>query len=521
MVAAMEQALASIDMVIIGAYLLGVLAIGTFFAKYVSSSSDFFLAGRALPFWAIGMSIVATDIGATAIVAGGGAAYKYGLAQANLAWIGSIPAVLVAAFLFVPYYWRAGVYTIPEFLGKRFNFGVQAIQAVFWLGVLAAMLAVTLWMPAVFLQSTLGWNVHVSIWLTVAMVGIYTVSGGLAAVVMTDVLQMVIIFIGTAAILVLSLIELGGWSGMREAVLAMEHTQNHFTLLLPHDTLTPLPWTGIVFGLGIVLATAYFVGHQAIVQRVLGARSEWDSKAGMLVAGLLQMFIPLLVYIPGLAAVALYPGLEEADAAIPTLVAELLPAGLRGLMFAAFIAALMASVDSYLNSCSTVFVSDVYSKLYRSLAGRTMTDRHGMILGRSLTAVLIVAAGLTAPMVAQFETIFDAVLTILSLIQGPTLALLLLGIMWRRTTQWGALAGLVLGVCNTGILTWIGDDVFPSENPYLFVSLWSFVFTVSVTVVVSLLTPPDPMEKIRGLVWGQVMQDETVQEALENRVNGS
>jgi SSS family solute:Na+ symporter len=290
---------------------------------------------------------------------------------------------------------------------------------------------------------------------------------------------------------------------------------------LPHDTPTPYPWTGIVFGLGIVLSTAYFVGNQAVVQRALGARSEWDAKAGMILAGFLKLFIPFLVVVPGLAATALHPDLDLADRAVPTLIRDLLPPGLTGLMFAAFFAALMSSVDSYLNSSTTVLISDLYGKAYRLLSGDDMSARHGLMLGRLFTAGLIVAAGLVAPLIDRFETVYVAIQTLFSIFQGPTLAILLLGILWHRTTRWGALAGLVLGVMLTTTLTALGDAVFPSDDPFLFVSLWSFVFSLAVTAVVSLLTPAEPPEKIRGLVFRQVLRDEEAQRLLRRRVDRS
>ncbi len=515
------SALAGIDYVIVVTYMLGVLAIGTYFGKYVRSAGDFFLAGKALPFWAIGMSIVVSDIGAIDFVSGAGGAYRYGISQANFDWIGSLPAAAIAALIFIPYYWRAGVYTIPEFLGRRYNSAVQIIEAVLWLGFLISMLGVMLWATAVMMNTVLGWSHLQSIWITVIIVGIYTVSGGLAAVVMTDVMQMVVMFIGAGALLILGFSAAGGWEGVVGKVTSLgAEYADHFTLLLPHSADTPYPWTGIVFGLGIVLSTAYFVGNQAVVQRALGARSEWDAKAGMLFAGFLKLFIPILIMIPGLAALAMYPGLEDADKAVPMLVRDVLPAGLKGLMFAAFFAALMSSVDSYLNSCSTVFMSDVYGKIYHGIHGRALPPRHGLVVGRILTAVLIIWAGWFAPKIERFETIYVGIQTLLSFIQGPTLAILLLGILWRRTTQWGGLAGLVLGVCVTVSLTVMGDEIFPSDNPFLFVSFWSFVFSMIVTVVVSLLTPAEPEAKTRGLVFGQVIHDEAVQEALKDRVNG-
>ena len=512
--------LASIDYVIVIAYILGTVLIGSYFARYIHSAGDFFLAGRALPFWAIGMSIVVSDIGAIDMITGSGGTYKYGVAQANFDWIGSMPAALVAAFIFIPYYWRAGVYTIPEFLGRRYNSAVQLIQAGIWLAFMLAMLAIMLWASAVFLGTLMEWETQTAIWVTVCIVGLYTVTGGLAAVVMTDVVQMVVLFIGAGALLVLSLWEIGGWSAMSEQILAQgPETKDHFTLLLPHSADTPYPWTGIVFGLGLVLSSAYFVGNQVIVQRTLGARTEWDAKAGMILAGFLKLFIPLLVFIPGLAARAMHPDLEDADRAIPTLIRDLLPPGLTGLMFAAFFAALMSSVDSYLNSAATVYISDVHGKVYRKLKGNPLPPRQGLILGRILTAVLIVAAALIAPVIAErFDTIYVAVQTMLALFQGPTLAILLLGILWPRATGWGALAGLVLGVAASCILNILGDAVFPSKEPFLFVSVWTFLFALVVTVVVSLATRREPPEKLRGLVVGQILQDPEAQALLERRI---
>lgn len=515
-------ALESIDYVIVIAYMLGVLAIGTFFGKYVHTAGDFFIGGKALPFWAVGMSIVVSDIGAIDMVSGAGGAYKYGIAQANFDWIGSMPAMVIAAFVFLPYYWRAGVYTIPEFLGRRYSGTVQLIQAVIWLGYLVAMLGVLLWTSAVFLSTVLEWETSTAIWVTVAVVGIYTVAGGLTAVVMTDVMQMIVMFVGAGALLILSLWETGGWNGMTQTVLDLgEAYRDHFTLLLPHDTETPYPWTGIVFGLGIVMSTAYFVGNQAVVQRALGARTEWDAKAGMILAGFLKLFIPLLVIVPGLAATALYPGMEEADRAVPRLIRDLMPPGLTGLMFAAFFAALMSSVDSYLNSTTTVFMSDLYGKGYRQITKRDLPARQGLMLGRLFTAVIIIGAGFLAPVIDQFETVYVAIQTLFSLFQGPTLAILLLGILWHRANRWGGLAGLLLGVMLTSTLNILGDAVFPSEDPFLFVSFWSFLFSLAVTIVVSLLTPPEPMEKIRGLVFHQVLHDEEAQRLLSKRVDES
>ncbi|NOY42286.1 MAG: sodium/solute symporter [Planctomycetes bacterium] len=498
--------LATIDYIIIGVYMVGVLYIGSYFAKYIHSSGDFFLAGRALPFWAIGMSIVVSDIGAIDLITGAGAAYDRGIAQANFDWIGSVPALLLAAFIFVPYYWRAGVYTLPEFLGRRYNSATRWLHAVVLLIFMLATVSILLWSSAVFLRNVLGWNEITAIWVTAIIVGCYAISGGLAAVVMTDVLQMVVMFVGTGALLALGLWEVGGWSGMTEKVLAQpDETQEYFRLLVEHKQGTQYPWPGMVFSLGIVMSTAYFVGNQAVMQRALGARSEWDAKAGMLTAGLFKMAIPILVFLPGMAARGLFPDLDSSDAAIPTLIDRLMPAGLKGLMFSAFFAALMSSVDSYLNSCVTIFTGDIYRPVYKKITGQELSSKLGLTVGRSLTAVILVAAALYAPSFKESETLYDVIQTLLSLFQGPTLAILLLGIFWRGATAWGGFAGLVIGVGLTMLLNILGDAVFISDDPYLFVSFWSFWASMAVIIAVSLVTPRKTAKELEGLVYGSVV----------------
>lgn len=515
--------LAGIDYAIVLVYLLGSLVIGTWFARWVSSPSDLFLAGKGLPFWAVGMSIVVTDIGATDFIAVAGGTYRYGLAQANFDWVGSMPALLVAAFLFVPFFWRSGVYTIPEFLGRRYNEAVRFSLALCWGLILVWNLAIMLYATAILLRGVMGWDPLVSIWVTAVVVGIYTTSGGLAAVVMTDVLQLVVMFVGGAALTVRSVWAAGGLAAMRERILAAgpDYAQ-HFTLFLPHDTATPFPWTGILLGLGIVLSTAYFAGNQSIVQRALGARTEWDAKAGVVFAAVFKLMIPLLVAIPGLAALVVLPGLANPDDAVPSLIRLLLPPGLRGLMFAAFIAALMSSVDSALNAASTLWTQDIFVRVHRAATRRALEPRTVLRVGRVLGVAFLLAAALIAPGIEQrFSNIYNTIQTVFSLIQGPSLAILLVGVLWRRATAWGGLLGLTSGVALALVLNLDSmAGLFHSSEPYLFVAWWSFVASLAVTVLASLVTPPESPEKIRGLVVGAMRNDPQLQAALERRVAG-
>lgn len=512
--------LSNIDIVIIAVYMIGTLVLGFFCTRYVSNAEDFFVSGKALPFWAIGFSIVVSDIGATDFVAVAGATFRHGVSAANFDWMGSMPAMVFAAFVFVPYFWRTGVFTIPEFLGRRYNTGVQFVSAMIWAVVLFLGLAIMLWVTADKLMFTvLGWDPVASVWLMAIVTGMYTFSGGLTAVVFTDVVQLVVMYVGGFGLLALSMWEVGGWSSLREQILAKgPEFQNHFTILLPHNTEGPFPWTGIVFGLGIVLAIAYMSGNQVIVQRTLGARTEWDAKGGMLLGGFLKSMIPLMVALPGLCALVLVPNLpvEDADRAVPEMIRLLLPAGLRGLMFAALFAALMSSISGTLNSASTMFITDIWGQIRQWMGKPMFTEKQALNMGRGFTAFLIIISAILAKPIADRESIYVFSQTILSMFQGPTLAILLLGITWRRATQWGGLAGLTLGVVFCFVLK-NTPGLFTSEDPFLFVAWWSFVFALIVTVVVSLLTKPESEEKLRGLTWGSVVKSIDAQAALEER----
>jgi SSS family solute:Na+ symporter len=498
-----------IDLVIVIAYLVAIPIFGVYFKKYVKTEEDYFLAGKMLPWWVISMSIIGTNIGAYDYMGAAGGAYRFGIAQANYEWIGAIPAMVLAALLFVPYYWKAGVYTVPEFLGKRYNTAVRVIEAILWGAFLACVLGVFFWASGLMLNEYLGIPVEFSLLITALIVGIYTITGGLAAVAMTDVVQLLVMFIGGIALTVLGLWTVGGWSGLVKTITPAN--PDHFKLFLPLSNPT-YPWLGMIFGLALVLSPAWWCCHQAIIQRTLGARSEWDAKAGMMFAAFPKMFIPILVVLPGLLALALNPSLAgaEMDKAFPWLIKNLLPAGLAGLVFAAFMAALISSVDSTLNSAATLWTRDIYQRFLKKEA----SDKHYLKVGRILTLVFVLWAVAFAPVTKAFPGIYVAMQTLLSIFQGPTFAITLLGIYWKRANQWGGLAGLLGGVAISSSMFFI------TKASFLYIAWWSFLGSILITIVVSLLTKPDPIEKLEGLVYGLVMRDKNIQDILKKRAEG-
>ncbi len=490
--------LSGIDYFVVIAYIVGILLLGYYFKRYVNSSEDYFLGGKSLPFWAIGMSIVVSDIGAMDFVGVSGQAYRYGISVGNFDWIGSVPAMLLAAFIFIPYFWKGGMYTIPEYLGRRYNSTVRTIASLTWIIFFAVDLGVLFWASAVLLNVLMGWPVWASILITATVVGIYTYFGGITAVVMTDVVQLVIMFVGGLTLVFLALHAVGGYNELVDKITTMgpEYRQ-HFDLIQPSTTKTPFPWTGILFGLTFVMANAYMIGNQAIVQRCLTAKNEWHAKASMIFGSALKMLIPILVLFPGLMAIIIHPGLEDGDQSLPMMIKSTLPPGLIGLMFSAFFAGLMSSVDSLLNSTATLFTKDIYEPYIKKGAN----DKHYLKVGKITTLVLLLVGVATSPISSRYPGIYVAIQTFLSYFQGPMFAILLLGIFWKRTTQWGGLSGLVIGIAFAVYLNTFKSQFFTIEDPFLYVSWWSFLLGFVVTVLVSVFTSPYSESRLDGLVY--------------------
>jgi SSS family solute:Na+ symporter len=516
------------DYVVISIYLMGTLAIGIAVGMRVKTGTDFFLGGRRLPWWAIGMSLVATDIGATDIIGVGGAAYTHGMAVANFEWIGCVPAMIVGAFIFIPFFYRAGVYTVPEYLERRYNAGVRSVVAVCWLLFMACNLGIMLLASAKMMSAVFGWNEVACVLVTAFFVGGYTLVGGLAAVVYTDMIQCIVMIAGCLLILVLGLIEVGGVGELKarlaEADARQVATASQFgdaaavesysatdrtSLILPVDTQSPFPWPGIFFGLALILSPAYWVGNQAIVQRSLGARSEFEARASYIWGALLKSIVPLIVAVPGLIAVAILPDLPDGDAAIPHLVGVLLPVGLRGLFVAAFIAALMSSIDSYLNSAATIVSSDLYKRFYNP----EVSDERLLTIGRRTTVALVVWAILFAyflTLMNEQSGIYAIFQTLMAFFQGPAFAVLLIGILWKGATGGAALIALLCGIGTSvslytlnqpAVFTAFGwEPLFKIEEPFLYFSIWAFAVTALVLIVLSQFGGPPPAEKLK-YVW--------------------
>lgn len=505
------QALTTIDYVIMAVYFTGTMILGLYLGRNIKTGKDFFIAGRTLPWWAIGMSLVVTDIGAVDIVGIAGSAYNDGLVLGNFDWLGSVPIMIISAFLFIPYFWRAGVYTIPEFLGRRYNATVQTIVSAIWLAVLAFNLGIMLYATAEMAHVMMGWPISYTIVFSAIFVGLYTMIGGLSAVVYTDAIQCVVMMAGCGLALCIGLYEVGGITGLQETIHAMgDDYKNHFELVHPADGSSDYPWSGILLGLGFVLAPAYWIGNQSMIQRSLGARSEFEATVSFIWGSFLKLFIPILMVVPGVIALAHNPDIQNVNQAVPILIRDTLPPVVLGVFFAAFLAAFMSSVDSSLNSSVTLFTTDFYKRFIDPGAD----DVKLLTVGRVCTAIFIVWGIASAFYVwSRGEGIYSIIQTVFSIYQGPSLSILLLGVLWSRTTSTGAITGLCAGILTSSSLLFIdsysSEGIFRIGEAFLYIAWWAFCVSFTVAVIVSLFTKREPEEKLEGLVFGYKSKEVT------------
>ena len=455
----------------------------------MKDSKDYFLAGRSLTWWVIGLSIIGTNIGTNSYIGASGNAYSIGIAQANFEWIGAIPAMIICSLIFIPLYWKAGVYSIPEYLGLRYNQPVRLVAALIACIVAVFAIGVGMWALALTLETYIGWPIWLGILVSGTVVGFYSISGGLAAVAITDSLQVCIMFLCGLIIVYLGLEGLGGWDNFASQ-LTEEHP-THLQTYLPADH-ESYPWPGVILGLGLVLSPAYWIGSQAILQRSLGAKSQWDASASMMFAAFAKTLVPLLIVFPGILALVMKADIDYPDMALPWIIKNVLPAGISGLMFVAIIAALQSTIDSGINSTSLMITRDI-----RHVLLNDDSTENDLKIGRYLTLLILVIAMSIAPFIGELGGIFTFMQTVLSLFQGPMLALLLLGALSKRATPQAGLWTLITGVPVAGIFLLLGMNM-------LYVAFVTFCYSMIVLWLVSGVTKAlaeDQLDRLTYLTW--------------------
>lgn len=436
----------TIDIVIFVAYCALILCVGLFVSRSKKEGErdavDYFLAGRGLAWWAIGASIIASNISAEQFVGMSGSGYAIGLAMATYEWIAALGLILVAKF-FIPIFLEKKIFTMPQFLEERFDKRVKTVMAVFWLAVFIFInLTSILYLGALTIEKVVGIPMLYGIVGLAVFAGLYSIYGGLKAVALTDVIQVVFLVAGGLVTTYIALDRLGEGCGVLQGMTNLyAEASDKFHLILDksHPGYMDLPGMSVVFG-GLWVANLYYWGcNQYIIQRALAAKSVREAQNGMLFAGFIKLFIPLLVVIPGIAAFALDAPLTKPDEAYPWLLSELLPVGIKGVAFAALTAAIVSSLASMMNSISTIFTMDIYRSFFRKEAGQRELVR----TGRWASFVSLVIAMAIAPMLSGLDQAFQYIQEFTGFVSPGALAIFLAGFFYKRATANGALAAAV------------------------------------------------------------------------------
>ncbi len=484
------------DTAILIVYLIATIGLGLYLSRKHDSAEDYFLAGRSMIWPFIGLSLFASNISSTTLIGLAGDAYSSGISVYNYEWMAAIILVFFAVF-FLPFILRSGVYTMPEVLERRFDSRARTYFSglTIFLNIVVDT-AGSLYAGALILKLIFP---EIPIWQTVTVLavvaGIYTISGGLAAVIYTDTIQAVLLILGSVLIAVFALDKVGGW----EAVVSQVSAEK-LSLIRPADD-PGVPWPGLITGV-VLLGFYFWCTNQFMVQRILSAKDINHGRWGALFAGLLKLPVLFIMVLPGTMAILLYPNLENPDMVYPTLLFDLIPVGLLGLVLAGFTAALMSQIDSTLNSASTLITMDFVKKKYPNLSSHQL-----MRVGQVVTFIFMLLAVLWAPQIENFGSLFKYLQKILTYAVPPVLALFLVGFFWKRANASGAIATLVVGTL-TGIGLFIANEILMwTDLHFLYVAPALFLFCVLILVVLSLAGPaPEKVE----FTWSKAdFDDET------------
>jgi SSS family solute:Na+ symporter len=522
------QPLVPLDWFVIVIYFAIIGLIAWWASLRQNNTEDFFLAGRNVGFFAVGCSLLASNVGSEHIVGLAGQGATSGMAMAHWelhAWI-----MVLLAYFFVPFYYHSGVFTVPEFLEKRFNATARWILSLVSLtAYVLTKVSVTVYAGALVFQTllpdTFG-SPQAAFWVgamsTVVLTGIYTVTGGMRAVVYTETMQAIILIAGSSVVTFLGLQALGGW-GELQAVLQQNASQ--FALWRPLSD-PDFPWLGVMIASPIV-GIWYWCTDQYIVQRTLAAKNLATARRGALFGGLLKVTPIFIFLVPGMIGYALHQKgilalpmkdmagafVFDGDRVFPTLVTALLPAGIRGLVVACLLAALMSSLASLFNSAATLFTVDMYEKLRPG-----KSEKHLVMVGRLATCVVVALGILWIPVMARVSGggLYQYLQNVQGYLAPPITAVFLLGLLWKRINAhgavWGLGAGFVLGIFKLTIQTFFGSSkmaqpaILAAIGDFNFLYAAGLLFLVSVVIVIgaSLLTAPPPEEKWRGLTYQSI-----------------
>ncbi|MEE2876659.1 MAG: solute:sodium symporter family transporter [Candidatus Neomarinimicrobiota bacterium] len=461
------------------AFLGIVVGVSLYASRREKDTKDYFLAGRHLTWWLIGFSLIASNISTEHFVGMAGAGFgEAGLAIASYEWIAAVTLVVMGLWL-LPLFLRLGIYTMPEFLEHRYGRPARTLMAVYMMiAYIGVAIAAVLYSGALGLRTIFGLDLTTGIWLIGLLAGAYTIYGGLKAVVWSDLIQGSALLLGGLFVTILGLNAVGGLDSF------LTHNADKLHTILPADH-PDIPWTAMLFGIWIP-NFFYWGFNQFITQRTLGSKSLAHGQDGIMFAAFIKLIIPFIIVFPGIIAFQLYGDqITNGDQAYAVLIQNLLPAGLRGIMFAALFGAVMSSLDSMLNSAATIFTMDIYAQHFV----KTSSPEKRLRIGRIATGVFVVLGCLIAPLPGKFEGVFRYIQMVWGFISPGIVAVFFFGIINRRAPLSAALWGMALSVPLYGALNWAFPNIAFLNHMAI-----SFTVIVAVMAIITRVNPlPEPV----------------------------
>ncbi|RKQ87983.1 SSS family solute:Na+ symporter [Solirubrobacter pauli] len=514
-----------VDYLIVASYFVVVLGVGFAAKRYIKSSLDYFLSGRSLPAWITGLAFISANLGATEVLGMAANGAQYGIATVNYYWIGAIPAMVFLGLVMMPFYYGSKVRSVPEYLLLRFNKQSHVFNSVTFAIATILIAGVNLFALALVLKLLLGWPIIVGIVVAAVIVAGYITLGGLSSAIYNEVLQFFVILAALIPITVIGLHAVGGWDGLKEKVRAGDLGEAGLHALQgtnPGDVTNPIgaTWIGIVFGLGFVLAFGYWTTNFAEVQRALSAKDLSAAQRTPLIGAIPKLFLPFVMILPGIIAIVVIEGLGSGDPnmeynnAIPLLMNQYLPNGMLGIALTGLMASFMAGVAANVSAFNTVVTTDLVEPYIKP----NMPDEWYINFGRFATIGGIVISIGTALIASSYDNLMNYLQALFSIFNAPLFATFIIGMFWKRMTPAAGLWGLIAGTVTAATLFigykagWIN---FGSD---LDQSMWgagsAFVVDGIVTVIVTYMTKPKPIEELQGLVYGMANEDEAPKRKL-------
>jgi solute:Na+ symporter, SSS family len=494
-----------LDLSIIVTYIIAILSIGVLSTRNQKMTGQiFFLAGRSLPWGIVGASLFASNISTIHLVGLTASGYNEGLVWGNFEWMAAFTLILLSLF-FAPFYFRSGVSTLPEFLERRYSPASRSFLA--FMAIVAALfihIGMSIYAGAAVFQQFFGVGVVTSILIVAIVVSIYTVVGGLKAVVVTETFNTVFLLLGACVIAVFAILALPQHGIHTLAQFKSAVKPDQLSMLQTHSPVG-LNWYAVFLGYPI-LGVWYWCTDQTIVQRVLGARTERDAQLGPLLAGFLKILPVFLLVLPGVIAYVLFKEVigTSSNQTLPVLINQLLPTGLKGLISAAVLAALLSAVSAAVNSSGTLVAVDIVKRLRPET-----TDRMQVLIGRISSVLVMLLAILWSTQGSRYSSIFEAINVIAADLAPPITTVFLFGIFWRRGTKEASITTLIFGFVLGAISFVLDLPVFGTEKlishglgiPFMMQAWWVFCICSVLYVIVSLLTPAPNPQQVDGLTW--------------------